>query len=204
MLDSDPPTAGDKLLHLFDSDHVIAEEKLVRCRDMLIRRFAAERCHDAEDLADETFKRVVETLEKNPDRVITNIWAFISGVAKNILHETHRSPILKEASLDDLSPAQEPRTVSIEELELAFSRDNDLSTCVKQCLEKLASSERETLIRYYDIQIQDKLKKIRERLALSLGLTSSQLRKHTFKLRKGLEACIKNCLARRNKTQKSS
>ena len=182
MLDSDPPTAGDKLLRLFDSDHVIAEEKLVRCRDKLIRRFAAERCHDAEDLADETFKRVVEALEKNPDRVITNIWAFISGVAKNILHEAHRSPILKEASLDDLPPAQEPRTVSIDELELAFSRDNDLSTCVKECLEKLASSERETLIRYYDTQIQEKLKKIRERMALSLGLTSSQLRKHTFNL----------------------
>src|SRR5215211_924581 len=101
MLDSNPPTAGDKLLRLFDIDPVVAEEKLLGCRDKLIRRFAAERCHGAEDLAAETFKRVVEAIEKNPDRVITNIWAFISGVAKNIIHETHRSPILKEVPLDE-------------------------------------------------------------------------------------------------------
>src|SRR5687767_13417065 len=99
MLDSDPPTAGDKLLRLFDADPVVAGEELLRCREMLIRRFAAERCHDADNLANKTIERVVDDIEKNPQRVITNIWSFISGVARNIIHETHRSPILKEVAL---------------------------------------------------------------------------------------------------------
>ena len=204
MLDSDPPTAGDKLLRFFDGDPVVAGKELLRCRQALIRRFAAERLHDAEDLADKTLERVVEAIQTNPDRVITNIWAFISGFARNIIHETHRSAVLKEVSLDELSSTQEPRTASLEELELAFSREEGLWICFKQCLDELPAGERETLIRYYNAELREKLKKVRERMALSLGLTSSQLRKHTFNLRTELEACIKDCLGRRNKTQKLS
>lgn len=204
MLDSDPPTAGDKLLRFFDSDPVVAEEKLLRCRDKLIRRFAAERCHGAEDLADETFKRVVEAIEKDPDRVITNIEAFFSGVARNIIHESHRSPVLREVPLDELLSGKEPRSSTLEELLLAFSEEEELQTCLKQCLDKLALSEREMLIRYYDTDLHEKLKQVRKRMALAMGLTSSQLRKHTFTLRTQLEACIKECIARRNRIQKSS
>lgn len=204
MLDSNPQTAGDKLLRYFDSDPVIAGKELLRCRQALIRRFAVERRHDAEDLASKTLERVVEAIEKNPDRVITNIWAFISGFARNIIHETHRSPVQKEVSLDDLAATQEPRTSSLEELELAFSREEDLWSCFKQCIDELPESERDTLLRYYDTELHEKLKKVRELMALSMGLTSAQLRKHTFNLRSELEACIKDCLARQNRIQKSS
>lgn len=204
MLDSDPPTAGDKLLRFFDSDPVVAGKELLRCREALIRRFAAERLYEPEDLADKTLERVVEAIEKHPDRVITNIWHFISGFARNIIHETRRSSVRKEVPLDDLSATQEPRTASLEELELAFSREEGLWNCFMQCLDKLQASDRETILRYYDTQLHEKLKKVREQMALSLGLSSSHLRKHTFSLRAKLEACIKDCLARRNKTQKSS
>ena len=204
MLDSDPPTAGDKLLRFFHRDPLIAAEELLRCRQALIRRFAVERCHDAEDMASKTFERVVEALEKNPDRVITNIWAFISGVARNLIHETRRSWTLKEVPLDEISLTQEPRSVSLEELELAFSREEDLWNCFKQCLNELSQTERETLVRYYDTELHEKLKEVRERMALSMGLSSSQLRKRTFNLRMELEACINDCLTRRNRIQESS
>jgi len=43
MQDS-PPTAGDRLLGFFDTDPIVADEMLLRCRRKLIRRFSAERC----------------------------------------------------------------------------------------------------------------------------------------------------------------
>jgi hypothetical protein len=194
MLDSDPLTAGDRLLRYFDSDPVVASEKLLRCRQKLVRRFSAERCHDPEDLANETLQRVLQALERDEKQLTTRIEAFISGFATNILRESRRRPIHKEDPLDDLSPAREPRTVSIQELLLAFSEEEDLRRCLKRCLDELHPSDLKILIPYYDAGPGEKLKKVREGMALSLGLTSSQLRKRAFNLRTKLETCIKNCL----------
>ena len=204
MLDSDPPTAGDKLLRYFDPDPTIAAEKLLRCRQKLVRRFAAEHCYDAEDLANETLRRVLQVLDRDEKQLTTTIEAFISGFATNVIHEIHRRPDSQKIPLDELASDKEPRTVSLEELELAFSREEALWSCLKQCLDKLTQTERETLLRYYDSALHEKLKEVRERMALSLGLTSAQLRKHTFKLRAQLEACISDCLAHRNKIQNPS
>lgn len=196
MLDSDPPTAGDKLLRLFDSDPLVAAHKLLRCRQKLIRRFAGERLPDAEDLANETLRRVLQSLELEERKLTTTIEAYVSGFATNVIHEFRRQQIQKkEIPLDDLPSASEPRSISLEELELAFSQREDLWICLKQCLNELSRTDRETLVRYYDTQVNQKLKQIREQIARSLGLSSSQLRKHTFKLRATLEACIRNCLS---------
>jgi len=204
MLDSDPPTAGDKLLRFFDTNPSIAAEKLLRCRQKLIRRFAAERCRDAEDLADETLRRVLQALDRDVKQLTTTIEAFISGFATNVLHETHRRSDLKEVSLDELAAEQEPRSISLEELELALSQDDDLWGCLSECLNTLNQVDRKTLIRYYNSELDEKLKDVRERMALLLGLTNAQLRKRTFKLRAQLEKCIQDCLARRNRIPKSS
>lgn len=199
MLDG-PPTAGDKLLLLFDND----PDRLIRCREKLVRRFILEFHDDAEDLANETLKRVLRGLERDKTQLTTTIEAFISGFATNIIHETRKQLSRREIPLDDLPVAKEPRSISPEELLIACSEDEDLRLCWKQCLDELHRSDREMLISYYDLELGKKLKAVRERMARSLGLTNAQLRKRTFNLRKELEACIKNCLALRNKIQKSS
>jgi DNA-directed RNA polymerase specialized sigma24 family protein len=199
-----PPTAGDRLLSFFDSNPVIAGEKLLRCRQKLIRRFGAERCRDPEDLANETLQRVLDALNKNPQRLTTKVEAFISGFATNIIYESRRSSIYKEDPLDDISPAHEPRTKPLDELLIACSEQEELRLCLKKCLDELLASERETLIRYYDTEHGDKLKEVRGRMALSLGFTSSQLRKRAFNLRTKLGTAIKTCLGLRNKTQELS
>jgi hypothetical protein len=203
MQDS-PPTAGDKLLRLFDTDQVVAGEELLRCREMLVRRFAAEHCYDADNLANQTIERVVADLEKNPQRVITNIWSFISGVARNIVHEIHRSPVLKEVPLDDISPMQEPRTTPLDELLIGIAEQDNLHACLNECLEEFDAPNRQLLVSYYDAGDGEKLKQTRVRLADSLRLTSARLKKLAFNLRQKLEACIKNCLALRNKIEKPS
>lgn len=204
MLDSNPPTAGDKLLRLFDTNPAIAAEKLLRCRQKLVRRFAAERCHDAEDLANETLRRVLEVLDRDEKKLTTTIEAFISGFATNILHEVHRRPNLKEVALEELTSEKVPRSISLEELELAFSREDELWSCLNGCLNELNQVNRETLVRYYNSELDEKLKEVRERMALMLGLTSAQLRKRTYKLRAQLENCIEDCLDRRNRFPESS
>ena len=193
-------TAGDKLLLLFDND----PDRLLRCREKLVRRFILEFHDDAEDLANETLKRVLCDLERDKTQLTTTIEAFISGFATNIIHEARRRSSQRELPLDDLPAAKEPPSTSPEELLLACSEEEDLRTCFKQCLNELHRSDRAMLISYYDLKLDDKLKEVRERMARSLGLTNSQLRKRTFNLRKELEACIKNCLARRNRIQNSS
>lgn len=193
-----PPTAGDRLLSFFDDDPVIASEKLLRCRQKLIRRFSAERCRDPEDLANETLKRVLDALSKNPQRLTTKVEAFISGFATNIIYESRRSPIYKEDPLDDISPAHEPRTKPLDELLIAFSEQEDLHSCLERCLDQLDSKERRTLIQYWTTEPGDKAKEVRRNLASSLGLTSAQLRKRAFNLRERLEAFTKKCLEGRD------
>jgi DNA-directed RNA polymerase specialized sigma24 family protein len=195
-----PPTAGDKLFLLFDND----PERLLRCREKLIRRFALEFRDDAEDLASETLKRVLQTLERDKTQLTTSIEAFISGFATKIIHEARKQVSRRGIPIEDLPAAKEPRSISPEELLIACSQEEDLRLCWKQCLDELNSSDREMLISYYDLEHGEKLKAVREQMARSLGLTNAQLRKCTFKLRKELEACIKNCLALRNKIQESS
>ena len=195
-----PLTAGDKLLHLFDND----PNRLLRCREKLVRRFILEFHEDGEDLADETLKRVLLVLEREEIRITTSIEAFISGFATNIIHEVRRRSSQREIPLDDLPSAKEPRLTSPEELLLACTEEEDLRTCFKQCLNELPPSDRAMLISYYDLEPDEKPKEVRERMARSLGLTSSQLRKRAFNLRKELEVCIKNCLVRPNRIQKPS
>jgi hypothetical protein len=72
-------------------------------KQKLVRRSRAERCRDPEDLANETVQRVIDALNKNPQRLTTKIEAFISGFATNIIYESRRSPIYKEDPLDDIS-----------------------------------------------------------------------------------------------------
>jgi hypothetical protein len=193
MQDS-PPTAGDRLLGFFDRDPVIASEKLLRCRQKLVRRFAAERCHDTEDLANETLRRVLDALDKNPQRLTTRIEAFISGFATNLIYESRRAPIHKEDPLEEIGPANEPRTRPLEDLLTAFSEQQDLRNCLERCLEQLDLLERNTLINYYSTEPGEKAKAVRRNMALSLGLTSGQLRRLAFNLRSRVEAFTRQCL----------
>jgi DNA-directed RNA polymerase specialized sigma24 family protein len=204
MPDSDPPTPGDRLLRLFDSDSAIAAEKLLRAKNKLILRFTVERCHDPESLANDAIARLLCVIEKNPDRVITSIGAFLFGIATNIIHESRRSPIVNEVPLDEMAPSHEPRTSRLDDVLVALSEEESLHICLKQCLDSFDASDRELLIHYYDADNDEQLKSVRKRIALRLGLTSYQLRKRAFNLRKKLEASIKDCLADRNKTHKSS
>ena len=199
MLDG-PLTAGDKLLLLFDND----PDRLLRCREKLVRRFILEFHDDAEDLASETFKRVLQALERDKAQLTTSIEAYVSGFATKIIHEARKQLSRRGIPLDDLPAAKEPRSISPEELLIACSEEEDLRLCWKKCLDELRRSDRAMLISYYDLELDEKLKEVRERMACSLGLTNAQLRKRTFNVRKELEACIKNCLARRNRIQKPS
>lgn len=199
MLDG-PLTAGDKLLLLFDND----PDRLLRCREKLVRRFILEFRDDAEDLASETLKRVLQTLERDKAQLTTSIEAYISGFATKIIHEARKQVSRKGIPLDDLPAAKEPCCISPEELLIACSEEEAIRVCWKQCLDEVNRYDREMLISYYDLELGEKLKAVREQMARSLSLTNAQLRKRTFNLRKELEACIKDCLARRNKIQKLS
>lgn len=196
MLDG-PLTAGDKLLLLFDND----PDRLLRCREKLVRRFILEFHDDAEDLASETLKRVLQALTRDETQLTTSIEAYVSGFATKIIHEARKQVSRRGIPLDDLPAAKEPRSISPEELLIACSEEEDLRRCWKQCLDELHSSDRAMLVSYYDLGLGKKLKAVRDKMARSLGLTNAQLRKRTFNLRKELEACIKNCLARRTESK---
>jgi len=99
------------------------------CRQKLIRRFSAERCYDAEDLASETLERVLTALDNDPHRVSTQIEAFISSFATMIVHESHRRPVLKEDPPDDLAPANEPGTSPMEDLLKHAYRISSIAQC---------------------------------------------------------------------------
>jgi DNA-directed RNA polymerase specialized sigma24 family protein len=188
----DDSSGGDRLLSFFDADETIAGEKLLRMRQKLIRYFAANRCPDPQDHADETIFRVIKALNEGK-QVDTAIEAYIQGFAKFVLLEVKR--LRQFAPLDEITPDKEPHTDPKEQENLAPWERKENLACEQKCFaEEFSDDERKLLIGYYTSEHEEKLKEAREKLAEHLGLTRPVLKKRAFRFRERLEACMKNCL----------
>jgi DNA-directed RNA polymerase specialized sigma24 family protein len=185
---------NDKLLSLFDKDPFIAEEKLLRLREKLIRFFSREfylSADDCEDCANETIKRVIEKLNQGLE--ITSeiesegIEKYFFGVAKFVKLEfrgQRRYEPIDEGILEGKSSDNPEDELEKKEL---------ISFC-RQCLAKLNEEEQKLLLGFFDNQPGELLKDARKRFAKFLGIKNVKLNKRAFRVRKKLEACLKKYL----------
>jgi RNA polymerase sigma factor (sigma-70 family) len=178
----------DALLAWLDPDRTKAGARYEELRQSLIKIFVWRGFTDPEGLADETINRVTAKVEGLSGSYVGDPALYFYSVAKRLMLETQRR-VKAQLSLEELRDVPDPNIPEDTDV------DSELrSGCLKQCLQQLSPENREILISYY---LKEKHAKIdhRRRLAERLGIEINALRVRMYRLRSGLEVCIKRCLA---------
>lgn len=179
----------DELLAWLDpSNRDRAGLKYESIRRSLIKIFVWGGCIDAEGMADETFNRVAAKVQKVKETFNGDPALYFYGVAKRLIKECQRSA-RSQVPLDEAGDHTAPLPLDDEE-------DGDSareSECLRRCLDKLGTSDRQLILAYY---LKDKQAKIdyRKELARQLGIMSNALRVKVYRIRAVLEECIEQCL----------
>ena len=163
----------------------LTREWLISIRQKLIRFFAAERCPDPQNCADETIYRVVNALSKGA-AIEVKPETFVYAVARLVEKECRRTRAkLKETQIDETTP-EPPATDDPDEAALHL--------CLESCLSELSPFERALIIKYYEGTQPGEDKKNRKALAKRLRMPVKKLVKEAIKIRQKLERCISRCL----------
>lgn len=180
----------NRFLDWLDSDREKAAQEYERLRRKLIRLLEKRGCHLAEDLADETFNRVIRRLQNTPEGIPGTPAAYITAVAKNLHLEYLKGQSRTEPLLDPVHPGP-PSSGTTK----SGDSDDRASECLEHCLNRLSSEDRRLIERYYQ---DDKRAKIdnRKLLAEELGLSFNALRIRAHRIRDRLRPCLNECLER--------
>ena len=168
----------DGLLDWLDADREVAGQKYEHIRLALIKIFISNGRSSVEDLADEAINRVARKLGQIRADYQGDPSLYFYGVAKKLVHEDRRKPVIRETpptwNSDDVDPEYE---------------------CLEKCLEELAPQNRELVLQYYQ---EEKKAKIDNRriLAEKLGIAINALRIRAHRIRNSLELCVRTCVGK--------
>ncbi len=165
------------------ADREVAAKKYEELRRRLIQIFYNRGCPVAEDLADETFNRVMRRLPDIIEGYVGAPAAYIHGTANKIF-------------LDYLKKRGEPLPEQM--AEPAHAADGQAETeqvyaCLERCIVRLTPQNRELIVQYYQENKRAKIEH-RKQLAERFGLAVNALRIRLCRLRTGLQQCIESCL----------
>jgi RNA polymerase sigma factor (sigma-70 family) len=194
-LDKSPPVkekwaltndAFDQLLAWLDPNREEAGRKYEGIRSNLIKGFIRHGCRTPEDLADETIDRVTRKLPQIQPTYVGDPAPYFYAVAFNIYREFLRRPEVVPLPQSDLvAPSPQPD-------ELADDIDPVLA-CLRRCIRYLNQREQEVIVKYYRGETQIKIR-LRQELALRLGISLPALRLLAQRARKKLKKLIQSCL----------
>ena len=181
--------AFDTLLSWLDADRERAGRKYQEIRVRLIKIFTCRGCYDAEELADETINRVIARVDDVVNGYQGDPALYFYGVSQKVQLEYTRKSRFRDAEVSvdvaavDPIPADASLTDDIE-------REYE---CLERCLEHLPADNRKLVLEYYQ---QEKRAKIdhRKLLASELGIAVNALRIRAHRIRRALEACVRDCL----------
>jgi RNA polymerase sigma factor (sigma-70 family) len=176
---ANPQDDLDALLAWLDPERDIAAQKYETIRAGLIRIFAREGFSDAEDLADETIRRVSKKLPEIRDSYVGEPARYFRGVTRNLIRERYRR---KEIPTDELP---EPENKKINQ--------SDEYECLKRCLQFLTREKRELILDFHVYEGHDKIEQ-HEIMAQELGISEGALRGRAYHIRAKLEDCVLKCI----------
>jgi DNA-directed RNA polymerase specialized sigma24 family protein len=168
-----------RLLGLLAPDSDAAAQRFVGIWRNLVRTFAGRRCHEAEDVADETMFRVARktrTLKKFEG----DFALYIYRVGSFVYREWRRRN-------DRTRPPEPPPTPE--------PPDEELLDCLDRCLDALTAEEREVAVEYYRFTGRERIDN-RKRLGEKFNFSPNALRIKAHKLRAQLRECVERCLGR--------
>jgi RNA polymerase sigma factor (sigma-70 family) len=183
VIEGESGTAFERLLNALGSNQESAGERYLELR-LKLRSFIiwkGGRETDVDDLVDETLDRLAKKLGEV--EVIVNINAYSYGIARHVLFKYLRSRV--EMSLED-----DPPEILIAE---APEESDKRYKCLKKCLAKLNSQDRELILGYYDVEGNEKNKYKRKILAKQFNKTAGSLKVQATRLREKLRRCINSC-----------
>ena len=178
--------AFESLLAAFHQDRDEAARRYQSLRQRLIFFFAQRQFTQAESLADQVLDRLARRISSGEQ--IDSLASYAYGIAKFVAQEEQRHVIRQDAASREY--------VENNSL-LSDTRDDELlQKAMEDCLSRQSKTNRKVLIQYYTFRGQTKIEH-RRKLAIQLQLTPSGLRKHTFHLRRAIEACVRAHLAKK-------
>jgi RNA polymerase sigma factor (sigma-70 family) len=180
-LDYDSELFG-RLLRWLDPVHEKAAQRYERIRRKLIQMFALRGFVDAEDLADKTIDRVARRAPDIMETYVGDPAAYFYGVARMMLHEYSRRPMLELASPEDTTPEV-----------TSVGSAHESYRCLEKCLRQLSESNRQLILQYYSQEKENKVTN-RKDLAHSLGISLSALRIRAQRIRASVQKCVIACL----------
>ena len=175
----------DRLLAWLNEDPEEAGRRYEDIRQSLIKLFTWRGCMDAEGLADEVFNRAAARLSELSGDYVGDPAHYCYGIAKNLFHECRRH-MKGQAPLDEVAHLTVPAPVVTED-------DSGLEhECLGMCVGKLDAESRELILAYYALEKRDKIEG-RKALAQRFGISINNLRVKLYRIRAGLEKCIREC-----------
>ena len=172
----------EALLAELDPDRERAGEIYEAFRRKLVRFFEWRGCDDPEYLADETINRVARKLKEGVELTSSNKYGYFCGVAHLVSLEVRRQYCRQHRALEGggWPPPEHP------------PEDEDpRRECLRRCLGRLASDERNLVLRYF--QGENNILN-RQALAGEMGIRLNALRIRVYRIRRKLEECVHECL----------
>ena len=175
---STPEDPFDALLDWLDPDRDLAAQKYETIRAGLIRIFIAKGFSDAEDMADEAFRRVTKRLPDIRDGYVGDPAFYFRGFARNLIRERYRP---KEIATDEIPVSS-----------IVITNQSDEYECLLRCLGFMDPAKRELILDYHVYQGHDKIEQ-HEIMAQELAISKGTLRLRTHHIRTKLEECVLKC-----------
>lgn len=168
-------------LSWLDPDREAAARQYEKLRLRLIMLFNNRGCAVAEDLADETFNRVMRRLPAIIKTYVGAPAAYIQTAAHSVY-------------LDYLDKRCEALPEQLTEWQRQPAEDQEqLYACLEQCILHLTPHNRDLVMQYYQENKQAKIEH-RQQLAEQLGIAVNALRIRLHRLRGTLLQCVETCL----------
>jgi DNA-directed RNA polymerase specialized sigma24 family protein len=180
--------AFDSLLAHLDPDKERAGQEYLKLRRKVVVFFECRGCLHAEDHADETINRLA--IKYTEGATIQDPHTYCFGVARMIYLE-----ILKRREKERLMLNQVSLLQPTDEEDEAFDPRVD---CFEDCLSKLSHESRNMMIGYYQGEKHARIEN-RKNLAERMGIPLNSLRIRAYRIRAGLEECIRECMEEKSR-----
>jgi DNA-directed RNA polymerase specialized sigma24 family protein len=175
----------DRLLAWLSEDPEEAGRRYEDIRHSLIKLFTWQGCADAEGLADEVFDRTAARLSDPGWAYVGDPAHYCYGVAKKLFYECGRR-------MKSHAPLNEVARLTVDASEVTEDASELEHECLGLCVGKLDAESRELIMVYYALEKRDKIE-ARKALAERFGISINNLRVRLYRIRAGLEKCIREC-----------
>ena len=188
------PSAFDRLLSWLNEGEHSADTKYLEMHRRLIAYFDRKNCLAPDELADETLNRVARRLDEEGNIESETSAKYCYIVARFVFMEYLRARQKENSSQLEIT------SQSVSEMSSPYKANDEkevkerLLRCLDRCTQKLASPNRELILRYYVGKERVKIENRRAQAA-ELGVTLNALAVRACRIRDKLETCVSRCAA---------